>query len=161
MKNLWTAWIFTSLELDRNLDICRALELCQKYNIIHHDIKPKSIFASANGDFKLGDFGIARTVERTMSGLSKKGSYGYMAPEVYRGVEYGFSVDTYSLGIMLYRMINRNRIPFMPPAPEPITYSDREKALIKRMSGQEIPKPYYSDSRLAEIVGKSIHFVGG
>ncbi len=54
------------------IDMCRALELCQKYNIIHRDIKPENIFVSDNGDFKLGDFGIARTVEKTVSGLSKK-----------------------------------------------------------------------------------------
>ena len=67
------------------IDLCRALELCQKYNIIHRGIKPENIFVSDNGDFKLGDFGIARTIEKTTSGLSKKGTYSYMAPEVYRG----------------------------------------------------------------------------
>jgi len=84
------------------VDICKSLELCQKYNIIHRDIKPENIFVSDNGDFKLGDFGIARTIEKTMSGLSKKGTYNYMAPEVYRGSDYGFNVDIYSLGIVLY-----------------------------------------------------------
>ena len=76
------------------IDICKALELCQRYNIIHRDIKPENIFISDNRDYKLGDFGIARTIERTTSGLSKKGTYSYMAPEVYAGREYGFSVDT-------------------------------------------------------------------
>jgi len=110
------------------IDMCRALELCQKYNIIHRDIKPENIFVNDNGDFKLGDFGIARTVEKTMSGLSKKGTYNYMAPEVYRGNEYGFGVDIYSLGIVLYRLLNKNRLPFLPPAPGPITYHNRDCA---------------------------------
>ena len=57
------------------IDMCRALELCQKYNIIHRDVKPENMFISENGDFKLGDFGIARTVEKTTSGLSKKGDH--------------------------------------------------------------------------------------
>lgn len=86
-------------------------------SIIHRDIKPENIFVSDAGDFKLGDFGIARTVEKTMSGLSKKGTYSYMAPEVYRGGAYGFDVDIYSLGIVMYRLLNNNRIPFLPPAP--------------------------------------------
>ena len=51
------------------IDLCRALELCQKYNIIHRDIKPENIFVSDTGDFKLGDFGIARTVEKTTSDM--------------------------------------------------------------------------------------------
>lgn len=140
------------------IDMCKALELCQKYNIIHRDIKPENIFVSDNGDFKLGDFGIARTVEKTMSGMSKKGTYNYMAPEVYRGAEYGFGVDIYSLGIVLYRLLNKNRIPFLPPAPEPITYSKRELALAKRMGGEEIPDPFYAEGRLSEIVLKACSF---
>lgn len=137
------------------IDICKALELCQKYNVIHRDIKPENIFVSDNGDYKLGDFGIARTIERTMSGLSKKGTYNYMAPEVYRGREYGFSVDIYSLGIVLYRLLNQNRIPFLPQPPEPITFHQREEALARRMGGEMLPKPFYAEGRLAEIVQKA------
>lgn len=140
------------------IDICRALELCQKYNIIHRDIKPENIFVSDNGDFKLGDFGIARTIERTMSGLSKKGTYNYMAPEVYRSGEYGFSVDLYSLGIVLYRLLNKNRVPFLPPPPEPITFHSRELALAKRMGGEPLPAPVHAQGRLAEIIQKACAF---
>ncbi len=137
------------------IHMCKGLELCQKYNIIHRDIKPENIFVSENGDFKLGDFGIARTVEKTMSGLSKKGTYNYMAPEVYKGLEYGFSVDIYSLGIVMYRLLNKNRVPFLPPAPGKLTYASREQALARRMSGDEIPMPIYGHGRLGEIVLKA------
>ena len=140
------------------IHICRALELCQKYNIIHRDLKPENIFISDNGDYKLGDFGIARTIERTTAGLSKKGTYQYMAPEVYRGTDYGFGVDLYSLGIVLYRLLNRNRCPFLPPAPQPITPRDRENALVRRMCGDPMPLPYYAQGRLGEIVLKACAF---
>ncbi len=147
---------FTRRDVIRlGIHMCRSLELCQKYNIIHRDIKPENIFVSENGDFKLGDFGIARTVEKTMSGLSKKGTYNYMAPEVYKGLEYGFSVDIYSLGIVLYRLLNKNRVPFLPPAPQPLTYTDRERALARRMSGEAFPPPCYGNGRLGEIVQKA------
>ena len=140
------------------IDICKALELCQRYNIIHRDIKPENIFISDNGDYKLGDFGIARTIERTTSGLSKKGTYSYMAPEVYAGREYGFSVDTYSLGLVLYWMLNKNRGPFLPQPPEAITFSSREQALARRMSGEPLPRPFYGEGRLGEIVLKACAF---
>ena len=134
------------------IDMCKALELCQRYNIIHRDIKPENIFVSDNGDFKLGDFGIARSIERTMAGLSKKGTYSYMAPEVYNGGDYGFNVDIYSLGIVLYRLLNQNRTPFLPAPPEPITARNREEALVRRLSGEQMPVPYYAQGRLGEIV---------
>src|SRR5699024_8546283 len=66
--------------------------------------------------------------------------------------EYGFSVDLYSLGIVLYRLLNKNRVPFLPPAPEPITFRSRELALAKRMGGEKIPLPIYGEGRLGEIV---------
>ena len=140
------------------IDICKALELCQRYNVIHRDIKPENIFISDNGDYKLGDFGIARTIERTTSGLSKKGTYSYMAPEVYAGKEYGFSVDTYSLGLVLYRMLNKNRGPFLPQPPEAITFASREQALTRRISGERLPRPFYGEGRLGEIVLKACAF---
>jgi len=137
------------------IDICRALELCQKFNIIHRDIKPENIFISDLNDYKLGDFGIARTVEKTTSGLSKKGTYTYMAPEVYREGAYGSSVDIYSLGIVLYRLLNENRAPFLPEYPAPITHGDREAALAKRISGAKLPLPKNVGGRFAEIVMKA------
>ncbi len=142
------------------IDMCRALELCQKYNIIHRDIKPENIFISDSGDFKLGDFGIAKEVEKTQSGLTKTGTQTYMAPEVYKGQPYGSSVDLYSLGVVLYRLLNHNRAPFMPQYPNPISYSDRERALIMRMGGHHFPAPSGVEEgcRLAEIALKACSF---
>ena len=137
------------------IEMCKALELCQRYNIIHRDIKPENIFISEMGDFKLGDFGVARTLDKTAGELSKKGTYNYMAPEIYRDLPYGSTVDIYSLGIVLYRLLNNNRIPFLPQPPAQITYYDRENALQKRMSGEHFPNPANADGRLAEIVLKA------
>lgn len=137
------------------MDLCRGLELCQKYNIIHRDIKPGNIFISEAGDYKLGDFGVARTLEKTTGGLSKKGTYTYMAPEVYREEPYGSTVDIYSLGIVMYRLLNNNRAPFLPQPPAGISYSDREKSLVRRISGEPLPSPANADGRLAEIVLKA------
>lgn len=137
------------------IDICSALELCRKFNIIHRDIKPENIFVSASGNFKLGDFGIARTVEKTTGGLSKKGTYTYMAPEVYRGEKYGPTIDIYSLGIVLYRYLNNNRAPFLPQPPAAITYGDNSVALSRRLEGETIPAPVNADTELAAVVLKA------
>ena len=139
------------------IDMCRALELCQQYNVIHRDIKPDNIFYSDSGCYKLGDFGIARTVEETASAMSEKGTYSYMAPEVCRCERYGFSVDTYSLGLVLYQMLNRNRLPFLP-YDGPITPGMKERALQRRMRGEALPEPYYARGRLGEIVCRACAF---
>ncbi|MBE6794562.1 MAG: serine/threonine-protein kinase [Ruminococcaceae bacterium] len=68
--------------LKLGIDMCKALEDCETHKIIHRDIKPDNIFVSEDGTYKLGDFGVARTIDKTMAGLSKKGTYTFMAPEV-------------------------------------------------------------------------------
>ena len=140
------------------ISVCKALERCQKLGIIHRDIKPANIFVSDQGDFKLGDFGIARTAERTMSGMSRKGTYTYMAPEVYQGKAYNHQVDIYSLGLVLYRLLNNNREPFLPPYPQKIRYQDQEQAMIRRMRGDRLPPPGEERGKLAEIVLKACSF---
>ena len=136
------------------IDICKALEVCQKYKIIHRDIKPSNIFVSDTGEFKLGDFGVARTLEKTASGLSKKGTYTYMAPEVFKGERYSSNIDIYSLGIVMYKLLNNNFEPFRTER----THTDEENALACRMRGENIPVPANADGRLAEIILKACAF---
>ena len=140
------------------LDLSKALEYCRKLNIIHRDIKPENIFVSRFGDFKLGDFGIARELERTMSGFSKKGTYSYMAPEMYKGEKYDSGVDIYSLGIVLYKLMNHNRLPFMNLEKQFITYRDKENALTRRMSGEQMEPPAEAGRLFAQIILKACAF---
>ncbi|MBR3200925.1 MAG: protein kinase [Mogibacterium sp.] len=137
------------------IDMCKALETCHKKNIIHRDIKPQNIFISDNGDFKLGDFGIARTMEKTTGGMSKKGTYKYMAPEVFRGEHYDSTVDIYSLGIVLYSLLNGNRGPFLPPPPARVTPNDEEAARMRRFRGEPFPAPRDASPMLAYIIQKA------
>lgn len=140
------------------IDMCKALELCEKNQIIHRDIKPENIFVSSNGSFKLGDFGVAKTIEKSNSGLSKKGTYMYMAPEVYRGEPYDLTIDIYSLGIVMYRLVNNNRAPFLPDYPQPIKYTDKENALQMRMQGMPLPEPKNGTKELDQIIMKACAF---
>ncbi|MCL1917127.1 MAG: protein kinase [Peptococcaceae bacterium] len=140
------------------IHICRALELCAQRNTIHRDIKPDNIFISSYNEYKLGDFGVARHLERTSSGLSKKGTYTYMAPEVFRGEPYGSNIDTYSLGIVMYRLLNQNRAPFLPNFPQLIMPNDRDDALQKRLRGAPIPTLKNITPELNRIVRKACAF---
>ena len=133
-------------------DVLTSLEVCEERNIIHRDIKPANLFRSDKGVYKLGDFGIARDMRAGMGSLSHKGTENYMAPEVYLGKNYTSNVDIYALGIVLYKLLNKNRLPFMNE--EKLTAGSVERAFQKRNIGEELPKPVESPDTLYEIIKK-------
>ena len=141
--------------LRMGVELTDALSFCQKKGLMHRDIKPENIFVSETGQFKLGDFGVARTVEKTTGGLSRKGTEKYMAPEVYLGRPYGSSVDIYSLGLVLYSFLNHGRLPFYPLDKKQITFADRENALGRRMKGDILPPPASASESAAEVILKA------
>lgn len=134
------------------VDICTALELCAKRNVIHRDIKPENIFVNQFGDFKLGDFGIARKLENVTGGLSQKGTYYYMAPEVERGNKYDATVDLYSLGLVLYRFTNKNRLPFLNTEQQLLNPNERMAAVRRRLNGEVLPPPCEATPELANVI---------
>ena len=133
-------------------DVLTSLEVCEERNIIHRDIKPANLFRSDKGVYKLGDFGIARDMRAGMGSLSHKGTENYMAPEVYLGKKYTSNIDIYALGIVLYKLLNRNRLPFMNE--EKLTAGSVERAFQKRNTGEELPKPMEAPDTLYEIIKK-------
>ncbi len=126
-------------------DICNALEEFRLAGITHPNIKPENIYVDGNSNYKLGDFGIDGKY-RTKSGMST-----YTAPE--KGTEKEIiSSDIYSLGMVLYRLLNNNRAPFLPAYPSPVSIEDREKAATRRLRGDMFPAPANADSKLAHII---------
>lgn len=133
------------------VDICTALEQCSKWNIIHRDIKPGNIFINRFGDYKLGDFGIARSLDNIANGLSKRYTPSYMAPEIESGSTYDARVDIYALGIVLYRLLNNNRLPFCE-SESTVMSNDVQKANARRLSGEALPKPCNASHKMASII---------
>lgn len=142
-------------------DICTALEICGKRNIIHRDIKPENIFINDFGYFKLGDFGIARKMENMTGGLSQKGTFNYMAPEVATSSEYDARVDTYSLGIVLYRLLNGNRLPFLDTEKQLLNPNERRNAVDRRIRGEELPAPCDASPAMADLILRACAFDPG
>ena len=142
------------------IDICSALQLCEAKNILHRDIKPANIFYNDKTPgyifYKLGDFGIARSVRAMTHGLSSKGTPNYMAPEVFAGKKYDQRADLYSLGVTLYRLLNNNRLPFS--SPNDFSAASREDALYRRMAGEPLPLPACGDTGAARVVLKACEF---
>ena len=99
-------------------DLHRAtLMILRRERIVHRDIKPANIFINPSGDFKLGDFGIARTLEKSTSAMSIRGTLAYMAPEVARGEDGDYRIDIYSLGLALEQAAQQEPGPLPAPAP--------------------------------------------
>ena len=150
---------FTVLDVcNLGIDICTALEILQKKNIVHRDIKPANILYSDDGNYKLSDFGVARTLEHNATVMSKKGTYAYMAPEVYGGQPASFNSDVYSLGLVMHRLLNNNRAPFLPTDGSTVTYEQNEEALMRRMGGEAIPYPVNADQSMATLLAIACDF---
>lgn len=138
-------------------DMCSALVLCKNRNIIHRDIKPQNIFVSRDGDYKLGDFGIAKISEKTASG-TRIGTFRYMAPEVYYSRPYGHQSDIYSLGLVMYWMLNERKAPFVPLGNQIPDASMVNEADKRRLKGEPLPPPAHGSEELKRIVLKACAF---
>lgn len=136
-------------------DICRALTVVRREKIIHRDIKPGNIFINNNGDYKLGDFGVSRLMNRKMGSMTRVGTPTFMAPEVANEGHGDYRVDICSLGLVLYRLLNKNRAPFLPLPPEGVGYNANMLANKRRLQGEPLPPPADADEALSAIILKS------
>lgn len=141
------------------IDLCSALEVCQKKNVLHRDIKPENIMVSDFGNYKLGDFGVAKLSQGNSTATTYAGTPPYMAPEVSRHEHYGSTADLYSLGLVLYWMMNRKVLPFMPLPPAIPQYQERSKAIERRIAGEELPAPVNGSPELWNVVKKASAFL--
>ena len=92
--------------------ICGALSVAHKHEIIHRDIKPQNIMVLADGSIKVMDFGIARAKNSHLTQDNNVlGTAHYVSPEQTRGQELGPTSDLYSLGVVMYECAT-GKVPF-------------------------------------------------
>ena len=82
-----------------------GLKYLKKRKILHRDLKPNNVFITSEKKIKIGDFGLAKTLDSTYEmAETRKGARFYMAPERLRGQRYNHKSDMWALGCILYEM---------------------------------------------------------
>ena len=111
--------------------ICSALHEAHAQGVVHRDLKPENIFIDSQGQVKVMDFGIARSLtEATATGDSIIGTPAYMSPEQAEGKQLDGRSDVYALGLILYEMFAGER-PFKADTPVSLVH----------MQVHELPAP--------------------
>ena len=123
------------------IDVCNGLKVMDKRNMIHRDIKPANIMVTEDGIYKIGDFSEARMITQNMGNMSIRGTYSYMAPEILKGQTANKTVDIYSVGLLLYRLLNNNKPPFTGDASVKLTSDLSEQSNAMRFRGEVLPPP--------------------
>jgi len=102
------------------LDLCEAIDVIWKLDIVHRDVKPSNILLTKDGQAKLTDFGVAQVgheTRRTQEAHGHPGTPAYKSPEQASSSGYlDQRSDLYALGLVLYEMMTgklylRNRVP--------------------------------------------------
>jgi tetratricopeptide (TPR) repeat protein len=128
--------------------ICDGLTEAHKSGVVHRDLKPSNIMIDKEGDVRIMDFGIARSLEaKGITGAGVMiGTPEYMSPEQVEGKEVDQRSDIYSLGVILYEMVT-GRVPF--EGDTPFTVGVKHKS--------EIPqKPIEINSQIPEDLNNVI-----
>ena len=140
------------------IDIGKALEDCEEEKIVHRDIKPDNIFVNKNKTFKLGDFGLSRKMSKSTSFSLRKsaGTPLYMAPETFGwGSKTDYQSDMYSLGIVMYQLLNDGNIPFVSDMRD---FTEVDNAIGRRLDREKILPPKYEHGELWKVLQKACEF---
>ncbi len=135
-------------------EICDALDFCERQSVVHRNIKINNLFLTEKTGFKLSDFDIPCTADPAFKNISENqiSVTQCLAPEVYRGGQCGKTSDIYSLGIVLYMLLNDFYPPFVreyhQQTGDPQTY----KANARRLRGDSFPPPKNADEELGRTI---------
>ena len=105
--------------IDVAVAVCKSLNEAHAAGLIHRDLKPHNIFCAEDEDglvYKVLDFGIAKSVDQSLTGGSILGTVAYMSPEQAQNDKLDGRSDLYSLGVMLFQLV-AGEVPFAGETP--------------------------------------------
>lgn len=124
-----TGKLTTETALSIAKEVCEGLSEAHRLGVVHRDLKPSNILVDRQGDAKIMDFGIARSLKsKGITGTRHMiGTPEYMSPEqVDADDDIDQRSDIYSLGVILYEMLT-GRVPFGGDTPLSVAYKHKNK----------------------------------
>lgn len=159
LTQLLTQFSFTFTEtINLGISVCKALMRCRDFGYIYPNLKPENILFDKRGVCKLGDLGSFSCLEPSKTSVAFKRTQYYMAPEFIKTGKINCTCDTYSLGLVLYMLSNRGRLPFCEKYPQDVTAGGLDFSKEQRMNGAEFEKPQLASQALFEIIKKACAF---
>jgi serine/threonine-protein kinase len=95
-------------------EVILGMKAIHSFNVIHGDVKPQNIVIRRN-HAQVADFGLSivrRQLTNTTGTAHARGTFSYMAPELYRGRRARSPADVYSFGILSHEILSEGRNPF-------------------------------------------------
>src|SRR5512136_117410 len=123
--------------------IAEGLAEAHRLGVVHRDLKPQNIMVDKDGNAKIMDFGIARSLNG--AGITAQGALigtpEYMSPEQVDGKEVDQRSDLYALGVILFEMVT-GRVPFEGDTPLSVAYKHKNELPIPpRKLNSQVPEP--------------------
>ncbi len=129
--------------INLGLDMCAALAVCRRSGYLYADLKPRNIFLTDSGSFKIGDLGFLKLSTLKYTSLPDKYRSQYTAPEIQDAFStLNDTIDIYALGLILYQVYNGGQLP----------------ELGEKREATPFPPPAYADYEMAEIILKACAF---
>lgn len=119
--------------MDQETVLRMGVEICQylKRGVPHGEIRSSGILVSEDEKFVLKEENL------------------YMDPDP--------AADVYALGMLMYRLLNNGRLPFMPPYPRQVTPQEKEQAIQRCLAGEPLPDPADGGPAMGDVLRKACH----
>ena len=135
-------------------DIAGALMTLEKEGITSLSVKPSNILRNSEGSYKLSDAWINEGTG-ILANWKIGALFAWDAPELVRSGKYDQTSDIYSLGMIMYVLLNGGKLPFLEEGGEVKRWMKIKIANEKRVSGEQLPNPVHGDEELQKIVLKA------